>query len=264
MGKPGSIRLFCLLLITVITAACGTAQQPPPATPVVEGLIQWDRSPSSIVFRADVTGGSADISRLSEVPLCTVYGDNRVVWVNELDAFHVEVLYDTVTDAAINDFVSYLTVQERIYTYEALANQQEFSDPPPVVETVTLNVNGDSHTADGFSGWDSGWFARVLRSCKQISGAPILFEPTGGWVTVEPAEYNIQAPTVSWDAPDSTLNFAEVVESGQPQWVTGSDVLRLWNYLNSLPSSLRFLQAESYYRAALQIPGITRTSPPAP
>lgn len=264
MRKSGSIRLLCLLSVFVTIAACVRTPQQQSGTPIPEGLIQWNRSPSSIVFRADVIGGSEDISRLSEIPLCTIYGDNRIVWVNELDAFRVEVLYDTVQDSAINDFVSYLTVQERIYTFEALADQQDRGEVAPVVETVTLNVNGQTHSADAFSGWDSDWFARVVRSCQRISQTPILFEPSGGWVTVERSEYNMQAPTVNWDATGSSLNFAEIANSGQPSWVTSVDVVALWTSLHSLPSSLRFLQNDLYYRAALQIPGITRTSPPAP
>jgi hypothetical protein len=264
MRKSGSIRLLCLLPVLVIVAACGRAPQQQSGTPLPEGLILWDRSPSSIVFRADVIGGPEDISRLSEIPLCTIYGDNRIVWVNELDAFHVEVLYDTVRDSAISDFVSYLTVQERIYTFQALADLQESGEIAPVVESVTLNVNGQPHTADAFSGWDSDWFSRVVRSCQRIGQAPILYEPSGGWVTVQRSEYNMQAPNVNWDATGSSLSFAEIADSSQPRWIDGTDVVTLWNSLHSLPSSLRFLQDDLYYRVGLQLPGITRTSPPAP
>lgn len=263
MGKPGGLHLLCLLLILLPLAACRITEAPTASPPIPEGLIRWERSPESIVFQADVRGGSDDISRLGDIPLCTIYGDNRIVWVNELDAFHVEVLYDTVSNAAIYDFVAYLTVNERIYTYAALADPQQTAETAPVVETVTLNVNEREHSADGFSGWDGGWFSRVLRACHRISQTPILFAPTGGWVTVEASEYNIQAPNVNW-SPGAALNFANIAASGEPQWVTGADIVTLWNYLHSMPSSLRFYQNDGYYRAALQIPGISRTSPPEP
>jgi hypothetical protein len=265
MGQTRSIlRTLRVLLSVIVLTACQTdqGQNSTPTRPA--SLIQWDGSPSNIVFQADVVGGPQDITRVSEVPLCTIYGDNRVVWVNELDAFHVEILYDYVDDVAIEDFVVYLTVQERIYTYEAHAAEQEIGDLEPVVETVSINVNGQMHTADAFSGWDSQWFARVVRACKRISQSPILFEPNGAWLTVQVADYNFAAPTVNWNAQGANLSLAEVANSGQPRWIEDSNVVVLWNYLNTLPSNLLFLENNLFHQIAVQVPGISRISPPPP
>jgi hypothetical protein len=266
MGPSHRIQwIFALLLIAALAAGCRAAEPGTPAAPPQsQRVIQWDRSPTNIVFQADVVGGSEDISRLSDVPRCTIYGDNRVVWVNELDAFHTEVLYDMLTDTTIESFVTYLTVQERIYTYQALASEQQTQGIAPVVETVFINVNQQAHSADAFSGWDSDWFSRVLRSCQRLSQAPILFEPDGGWLTTVRAAYNTEAPIITWDAHDTTLNLAAAASGDQPGWISGGDVMTLWNYLNTLPSSLLFSENSQYYRIALQLPGISRTSPPAP
>jgi hypothetical protein len=207
-------------------------------------------------------GGPQDITRLSDIPICTIYGDNRIVWVNELDAFHVEILYDFLTDAQIDNFVTYLTVQERIYTYEAHAAEQANGEVAPVVEVVTINVNGQMHVADAFSGWDSEWFSRVARACKRIGQTPILYEPSGAWLTVESAEYNIAVPTVNWDG--QSLLLADVLTGSQPRWIEGGEMLLLWNYLNTLPSNMLFLQNNAFYRIALQVPGVSRMSPPPP
>ena len=100
------------------------------------------------------------------------------------------------------------------------------------------------------------------RSCKRISQSPILFEPTGAWLMVETADYNISVPAVNWDG--QSLILADVVSSGQPRWIEGAEMLTLWNYLNTLPSNMLFLQNNEFYRIALQVPGISRTSPPPP
>jgi hypothetical protein len=262
----GHIRsVFCALCILITVSACQFAEEQQNSTPTrPPGLINWDRDPSAIVFRADVVGGSQNTSRLSETPLCTIYGDNRVVWVNELDAFNVEILYDQLEDVVIGDFVTYLTVNERIYTYEALASEHDTGSTSPVVETVTLNVNGDTHTADGFSGWDSDWFARVLRACQRISQSPILFAPSGAWLTVESAAYNIESPTTTWNPQETELSLNEVANDGQPRWIEGGNLQTLWNYTITLPSTLLLSEDGNYYRIALQVPGITRTSPPPP
>jgi hypothetical protein len=263
MGLTRNIFRALCLLIGVITAACQFNEQTQTSTPSPQpGLIGWERSPTSIVFQADVVGGTEDLARMSEVPICTIYGDNRIVWVNELDAFHVEILYDFLTDAAISDFIAYLTVQERIYTHEAYAAEQVSGDIAPVVEVVTISVNGQLHTADAFSGWDSEWFSRVANSCKRISQSPILYEPSGAWLTVATADYNMSVPTVNWDG--QSLILADFLSGGQPRWIEGAEMLSLWNYLNTLPSNLIFLQNNAFYRIALQVPGISRTSPPPP
>lgn len=266
MGKSFNIaRALHLLPILILMAGCRTAEPSlnPPAAQN-QRVIQWDRSPDNIIFQADVAGGPDTITRLSEIPLCTIYGDNRVVWTNELDAFNVQTLYDFVSDETIDSFITYLTVQERIYTFEAFAAEQTTPEVVPIVETVLINVNQRLHTADAFSGWDADWFARVLRSCQRLSQTPILFEPDGAWLTVATAPYNTEAPIIVWNPQDTGLSFADALASSQPRWITGSNVLPLWNALNTLPSALLFSENNQYYQVAVQVPGITRNAPPRP
>jgi len=44
---------------------------------------------------------------------------NRVVWVNDLGDFNSQVLWDKVADQQIQDFISYLTVAQQIFNYDA-------------------------------------------------------------------------------------------------------------------------------------------------
>src|SRR5690606_5319485 len=98
-----------ILLTACQPAASNPASQQNANSPDDSTLIQWDRSPTNVVFRADVIGGDDDFSARSAIPLCTIYGDNRVVWINELDGFNIEILYDRVSDDAVRSFIEYLT-----------------------------------------------------------------------------------------------------------------------------------------------------------
>src|SRR5688572_470647 len=103
------IGLLCLL----VTAAC---QQGGGGAPVVNSTnpIDWDRNPSTIVFRADITGGSGDpFLAANEIPPCTVYGDNHIVWVNELGPFETQVLEDRVTDDQMRQFINAVALNEQ-------------------------------------------------------------------------------------------------------------------------------------------------------
>lgn len=257
--------IILILCGTMILSACQTTAPPP--TPIVQNaavtvndtVIRWVRSPEEIVFRAEVTGGaqSETITGKREVPLCTLYGDNRIVWVNELGAFNIEVLYDRIEDNVIGDFLMWLTVNQRIYTYQTPAD----AETGAVVEAVTINVNGITHSANGFSGWDDDWFSAIMNACRALSQTPVLFEPTGAWLTVESAPYDRQAPAITW----TTAGVDLPTQAGaEPMWITGEAMIRLWRLQLTQPSRFLLVQNDGYYASALQVPGISRTSPPAP
>src|SRR5690349_3352293 len=131
------MRLIFTLALLALIAACG----PAPNT-TEPNIVRWDRSPQNIVFRAEVVGGESDFQTRNDLPNCTIYGDNHIVWVNELGPSQVQVLEDRLPDGVINSFVQYLAVNERLYTFEArLKEIQAQADVNPVVETVSINVN---------------------------------------------------------------------------------------------------------------------------
>lgn len=260
--KPMTSRFWLLLPVLVISACVELTPTPQEVEPV--DVIRWDRSPETIVFRGEITGGNTPtILTMNEVPRCTIYGDNRVVWVNELGAFQTEVLYDMVSDEAIADFVNYLTVEERVYTYAARADLQVPQNIPPVVERVTLNVNDEPYIADAFSGWDVEWFNRVITRCKEISSAPILFDPQTAWIRSEAVDAP-SANIIMWNAEASGLSLAELANSQELRWIEGDNVRILWNFLHTLPPSLVFGEGDRYFRVGMQIPQISANTPPAP
>lgn len=261
-------RLIFAALLMLIAAACQPAPQSNPN--VVGGvdtsLIQWERSPSNVVFRADVVGGSLQGTFLerNEIPACTVYGDNHVVWTNELNPGNLQVLHDRVADSAVALFVTYLTVNERLYTYVAQANVQLPSNPAPVVETLSVFVNGVNHEADSFSGWDGDYYPRLRDACRQISTAPVIFEPTAGFLSAQVVPYDSSIPFVVWDSQASGLRLADLAASGERRWITDRNVPVLWNLLRTSPYNVQLEEDRVQYQIALEIPGVTRLSPPAP
>ncbi len=226
---------------------------------------RWERSPAAIVFRADVTGGNQDeFFTRSETPYCTVYGDNRIVWTNELGPYHVQVLYDQVPDDRIKLFVDSLTLSERIYDYPSQAKYAVPRSNKPSVEFMDLNVDGKPFMTDAFSGWEYAYYQRILDRCRTISTAPVLFEATEGWLSVRPTEYKSQMPMILWDAKASGLSLAGISTGRQPYWLTGSNAPVLWHILTTTPAGVQLVEDDKAYQIALQVPNVTRDSPPAP
>ena len=158
-------RLLISLAILLMTmTACGggnTANNAPAVSQ--SNPIDWDRDPKTIVFRADVIGGNGDpFFALSEVPPCTIYGDNHIVWTNELGVNNVQILEDRISDDKVREFVSYVALSKQLYNYTAKADTVPLSDPKPVVETLTLFVNKVNHKTDAFGGWDYPYYQEIL------------------------------------------------------------------------------------------------------
>ncbi len=258
-------QVLSLIVVLVLVAACR------PSSQNIEGsfnpdpnLVQWDHSPQAVVFRADVIGGDDDFHARNAIPNCTIYGDNRVVWVNELGPFHIQVLEDRLTDPTISAFIQHLTVDERIYTYDShLSDLQTETSVNPVVETLKVNVNGLGHSGDSLGGWDSSYFPRIVDACQSLSKSPVLVAPSSGWLVAQSVPFSIAPPIVDWDKDASGLSLAALAD-GSPHWISGAAASQLWDTLHSLPSNLIFDEGDSYYEVALQVPGITRDAPPAP
>ncbi len=262
-------RALALMIALSTLTACAANNLAPTPTPAgyspATSPTRWERSPSAIVFRADVTGGNQDeFYARSETPFCTIYGDNRIVWTNELGPSNIQVLYDQLPDDRIKLFVDSLTLSERIYDYPSQARLAVPRSNKPSVEFMDLNVDGKPFVTDAFSGWDYNYYQRILNRCRTISSAPVLFEAAAGWLSVRPTDYNGQMPMILWDASASGLSLARIAAGTQPRWLTGTNVPILWNILTSSPAAVQLLEDDQAYQIALQVPNVTRDSPPAP
>ncbi|MBC8171316.1 MAG: hypothetical protein H7X77_06575, partial [Anaerolineae bacterium] len=115
------LRLLILVIISLMAAACqpSAPPTPPPGTPTPIGevtrpelvdAIQWERSPTTIIFRAEYTGGGIEdeFYTRNDIPYCTIYGDNRVVWTTTNLRNDDGVVFDVVSDEKIRLFVDRL------------------------------------------------------------------------------------------------------------------------------------------------------------
>lgn len=224
----------------------------------------WDHSPYAVVFRAEVTGGEdADaFYRRNEVPYCTLYGDGRVVWTMETGA-GFDVAYDYISEAQIMTFVNYLLTQRNIYQYTAEA-AMELATVAPVVEVLTLNVNGRAHTADGFSGWEYEYFQGILEDCKQLGQRPVLFEPVEAWISAQETTYNASVPFYAWSVEATGVDLAKLAETGERQWITGNVARAVWRWIHRSALNVQIGQGDKLFYIGLEVPGITRTAPLPP
>lgn len=260
------LALTTILMITLLTACNGNAGGDPLVVQSgSDNQIDWDRNPSTVVFRADVTGGNNDpfLAR-SELPPCTVYGDNHVVWTNELGPFETQVLEDRLTDDQVRNFVNYVALNEQFYNNAARQDNAPANAVSPVVETLTLFVNSVNLVTDAFAGWTFDYYQRLLKACKDISVAPAIYQPTGAWVSVQSVPYDPTSPGIFWDGQANNLSLAELAASGERRWITDRNVRVIWDILRTSPPSVQFNENELPYHVALEVPNVTRDAQAAP
>jgi hypothetical protein len=258
------VGLLVIGLLTACNASLG-GDQTAPVQVDNASVAEWDRSPSTVVFRADVTGGNADpLLARSEIPACTLYGDNHAVWTNELGPFETQVLEDRLTDDQMRTFINFVALNQQIYKYPARKDDDPASAVTPVVESLALFVNNVNHVTDAFSGWDIDYYQTILKACKDVSLAPVIYEPTVGWVSAQAITYDTTSPSILWDAQANNLSLADLAASGERKWITDRNVRVIWKILRTSPPSVQFSENDMSYHVALEVPNITRESPAAP
>jgi hypothetical protein len=257
-------RPFILLIALALAACSGANNNNPAGQSSPQNPIEWDRKPGSIIFRADVEGGQDDFTRRNEIPDCTLYGDNTVVWRNDVNSAETQALFDKITDDAVRNFITFLTINQEFYKYEGKADLQLPSAVTPAVETLTLTVNNSTRKTDSYSGWDQDYYDRILRQCKALGTRPVLFDPAAAWISAKEVPYNTTVPSILWDGDAAGLKLADLAASGQRKWVTDKNVKILWNVVRNAPLNTQFSEGDKQYEVAVEVPNINRDVPPAP
>ncbi|GAB1420992.1 hypothetical protein MASR2M15_11240 [Anaerolineales bacterium] len=254
--------LACLFILILASACGGDAGIPDAEDP---GLVSWNKDPYNVVFRADVQGGNLDeFIAQNDVPLCTIYGDGRIVWEVDSAEGRSQVLFSYLNDTEMTNFVMSMVVDQKIYTQTAGANLEVPSKEQPVYELLEINVNDQAHKADSFSGWTSEYFEGILDYCRNYASAPQIFEPTGGWLETRQIAYDPRLPTVFWDNEAAGLNLGDFASTDEKRWIEGDNVRILWNQLRTISQDVQFDNSFENFNIALQIPGVTLNAPPAP
>lgn len=261
------VRGLLSLILLLILAGCrsGAVDFIPPTDDFgANSVITWDRASDAIVFRAEIVGGGREneFAARNDIAPCTVYGDNRVVWTNEVGPFNEQVLFDQVTDDAITLFVEYLTVVDQIFNYPARADLQLPSEIVPVYEQIELNVSGRAFKTDSFAGWPPSFYDTVVERCRTISQTPVLFEPGAGWLSVQEVPYDLEIPSYPWEAQAANLSLAELAASGERRWITDPLSRILWSLIRTSPSNVQLIENDRAFNIALEVPRVTRYAPP--
>lgn len=265
-----SVILMCLVLLGILTACQPEVATTPPLVdetltrPDLVGLIEWDRSPSTVVFRAQQTGAGDGFFSLGDIPDCTIYGDNSMVYLIPTDEGAPLVAVDRLPDESIRTLIEDLTLNYQLFNNTSGLTTLDPTLIPPVYETLSIAINGQTFMFDSLGGWKPDYYTRVVERCRAASLAPAEFVPeSGAWITVRTVSYNPDQAARTWDVAATGVNLGDM--SDKPaQWVRGAGAVALWDMLRAGSASIQLQQGEATYQVVMQVPGITPNSPAAP
>jgi hypothetical protein len=265
----GLRAVVACIVVCAALVACNTTNTgggTPSTTQPANGVpaLTWNTSPDAVIFRVDRQVVNAPpFDDLNRLPLCTLYGDGRVVWVNALRPSGEEVLEALIDPAQMRSFLDYLIGEMQFYAIPDYASLELPPSDKTGVDSLTLTLTEQARTLRNYKLWPNDVYALILEKCRTLSSAPVRIDPSGGWVTVYAGPSQTLMPYIDW--PDTApFRMAEAASSAQAQWVTEVALRMLWQTQRETQGNILWREAGVYYQVAVQVPGISRQSPPAP
>lgn len=271
-------RLIGTLLAASLLAACTSGQggqgQPnppsggqtePTATSQPSGpVITWDKAPETIIVRLDrVVLKEPPYEGLNRIPVCTLFGNGRLLWVNNVPPNGEEVLESYLDDVTIRTFLEYIIRDKKFYNTPDYASQELPPSENSPVESITLNVSQEARTVRSYRPWPENLYLDIVNRCRSLTETRALFVPEGAWVSAYAVPDNPNAPKIGWPG-TGPFRMSELSAAGEPLWVTDVGLTQLWNMQRQSLGQVLWLEAGKTYKVAIQVPGISRESPPAP
>lgn len=250
-----------ILLIALLVACSGDDDNPDNSSNEDTSLrsFDWDHSPDAILLRFDqIPEGETEAYVTNSVPLCTIWGDGHLVWVNFVGS-DAEVLEARLTDDQIRDFVEDI-IGFGFYSWED-------DVIPPLADNVALqslvlNLFDNPKTVERYGDWPNNSFEQLITQCRGLSSTPALVVPNGGWVRAYPIEFDSQAIWQEWPR-NAPVKMVDVAASDTPTWVEGAWAAELWGYTRTI-SLVQVTEMGDAFEISMQVPGISRTAPPPP
>lgn len=266
-----------VLASVVLLSACNNsnvsndngATLSPPSVPVTIDAaspppIGWDTSPNAIIFRLDRTlNGEAVVNAHNRLPLCTLFGNGHLIWVNPTPPNGEQVLEAQLDTTTFRSFADFVIRQQHFYSIPDYASNELPPSGQYTTESISLNLNNTPHTVRNYNHWPGNEFQNMLDKCSHLTQQPVLYVPTGAWLEVYPINGPNANPPVLWTSA-VPFHLADVAASGKPLWLSGDLLGTLWRIIHRTVGAVQWIENGKAYQIALDVPNISRDAPLAP
>lgn len=248
-------KIYWLLILVLLFTACDRQEDATPA-PENSGGIQWARAADAIVVRLEARRYDLNPVQMANlIPPCTLWGDGHLVWLNPLPG-ETQVLEARLDDATIRSFIQFI-VGTGFYGW-----QSNFLYPDnfnPEIQSIRVSLYENDRTVSRYTAdWPVDGYNTILNRCRALATQPVLYLPAGGWLSAATVEQAENTPTWQWSPETAGFALADLTE---PRWLTGEALVQVWQ--NTIVQPAYALENNQAYQLTLQVPGLSRESPPA-
>jgi hypothetical protein len=239
---------LALLLLFSVTLACNTLAPPRPA-------VEWDPSPTAVVLSATYCCGLVPLYYGENyIPDAQIYGDGRIVWVEDLEGGARRVNTGTLSAAELEALLQSV-VDAGFFGWADNYANYNVTDLPN--KCLHIFLTGATKSVCEYYEGAPAAFHELYREAANGAGAQASeFVPAEGVLSVSPTTepYNVTVEDyLDWDPAVTGLSLATVTT---PQTVDGNALALAWRAVNRNTWSPLVREGDVYYYLVVGVPGL--------
>jgi len=246
---PPSFVIRLLLALPLLTSlACNTLLPPRPA-------VEWDHSPEAVVLRGTFCCGLVpQYYAENYIPEVLIWGDGRIVWVDDQASGTRRVSEGTFTEAELAALLQRFVDAGFFGWADSYANYNVTDLPTQCLHLNLLSVS--KSVCEYYEGAPAAFHTLYAEAASGAGAEGTEFVPTEGLLTVFPAgdPSNLTSEDyLDWDPAVTGLSLADVTGAAP---VDGNALALAWRAVNRSAWSPLVREGETFYYLVVTIPGL--------
>ncbi len=250
------LPLLAAAALFVAGLACNTLAPPRPA-------VAWDPDPNALIVSGTFCCGLVPYHIVENyVPAVQIWGDGRIVWVDQNNAGSRRVLTATLTPAQLTALVQQF-VDAGFFGWDANYGDYSITDGATQCLSVAL-TSITKQVCEYYSGAPAAFQDLYATATGGAGAAGVDVAPVQGYVIAYPQVFQTP-PTaetyLNWPAASLGVSLAD---NAGGQWLEGEALVFAWRVVNSDNWQPLVREGDAYYLLSVLVPGVTQTDPPTP
>lgn len=223
--------------------------------------LKWDQTPDALLLSASTCCGMASKTmRLNYIPSAQIWGDGRILWVQNDETGARQVLEGKL-DAGQIEHLLQSAAQEGFFSWSDLYKPANSPTDLPQ-KCIQINLLSESKkVCEYFQGAPEAFHKLYATLAEGAGASGSTFVPQRAFVIAQRSKKAIQpSDRKLMDMRPEVLGVT-LAQMEQGGWIEGAALTGLWNAINSNPSSAVILQGGDLFQLTMQIPGISYIQP---
>ncbi len=236
--------------------ACNTLAAPRPA-------VAWDADPEALIVNATFCCGLVPMYVAQNyIPDVQIWGDGRMVWVDQNNAGSRRVLTATLKPDQLTALLQQF-VDAGFFGWADNYGDYSITDGASQCVRVVL-ASASQQVCEYYSGAPPKFHNLYAAATSGAGATGVDYVPVQGYVIASPQTFQTPpdpATYLNWPVDSLGLSLA-----GQANgvWLEGEALALAWRVVNGDSWQPLVREGDDYYLLTVLVPGVTQTQPPTP